>query len=90
MNRSPTPGGVFRGCFVVECGHFTERWLVISWVLVGYSQNVRNVFVICMLHIRKTKVWFLACKKGVFTLQKYGFCFLNVMLLQIGRNVFRG
>ena len=36
------------------------------------------------------KVWFLACKKGVFTLQKYGFCFLNVMLLQIGRNVFRG
>ena len=36
--------------------------------------NVRNVFVICVLHIRRVKVWFLACKKGVFTLQKYGFC----------------
>ena len=35
--------------------------------------NVRNVFVICMLHIRRVKVWFLACKNGVFTLQKYGF-----------------
>ena len=34
------------------------------------------------------KVWFLACKKGVFALQKYGFCFLNVMLLQIGRTHF--
>ena len=27
-------------------------------------------------------------KKGVFALQKYGFCFLNVMLLQIGRTHF--
>ena len=36
--------------------------------------NVCNVFVICVLHIRRVKVWFLACKKGVFTLQKYGFC----------------
>ena len=33
------------------------------------------------------KVWFLACKKGVFTLQKYGFCFLNVGLLQFVWNV---
>ena len=38
----------------------------------------------------RVKVWFLACKKGVFALQKYGFCFSNVMLLQIGRNAFRG
>jgi len=30
----------------------------------------------------------LACKKGVFALQKYGFCFLNVMLLQIVRTHF--
>ena len=47
-----------------------------------HSCNVRNVFVICVLHIRRVKVWFLACKKGVFALQKYGFCFLNVVLLQ--------
>ena len=47
-----------------------------------HSRNVCNVFVFCMLHIRITKVWFLSCKKGVFELQKYGFCFLNVALLQ--------
>ena len=35
------------------------------------------------------KVWFLPCKKWVFALQKYGFCFLNVTLLQIGSNAFR-
>ena len=28
------------------------------------------------------KVWFLVCKKGVFTLQKYGFYFLASALLQ--------
>ncbi|WP_315283746.1 hypothetical protein [Prevotella pallens] len=39
MNRSPTPGGVVRGHFVGECGHFAECWLGISW-------NVRNVIVI--------------------------------------------
>ena len=52
-----------------------------------HSRNVRNVFVICVLHIRRVKVWFLACKKGVFALQKYGFCFLNVVLLQFVQNV---
>ena len=53
-----------------------------------HSRNVRNVFVFCMLHIRITKVWFLSCKKGVFELQKYGFCFLNVALLQSVRHAF--
>ena len=53
-----------------------------------HSRNVRNVFVFCMLHIRITKVWFLTCKKGVFELQKYGFCFLNVALLQSVRHAF--
>ena len=38
-----------------------------------HSRNVRNVLVICVLHTRRVKVWFLRCKKGVFTLQKYGF-----------------
>ena len=46
-----------------------------------HSRNVRNVFVICVLHIRHAKVWFLACKKGVFTLQKYGFCNAKVGIL---------
>ena len=49
--------------------------------------NVRNVLVICVLHIRRAKVWFLACKNGVFTLRKYRFCFLNVVLLQSVSNI---
>ena len=136
---APTPGGVFRGYFEGECWVFTECFVVISWVNVGYLRgvswlfrgwmlgvyrvfrgyfvgvrciinnpfaakwqavssrrgrfivpvytcsphirktlghicnpfethlcNVRNVFVICVLHIRRVKVWFLQCKKGVF------------------------
>ena len=35
-----------------------------------HSRNVRNVFVICMLHIRRVKVWFLRCKSMVFGVQK--------------------
>ena len=81
MNRSPTPGGVFRGCFVGECGHFAECWLGVSWVLVGYSRNVRNVFVICTLHIRHTKVWFLPRKSMVFGVQKGGFYIAKVWFL---------
>ena len=81
MNRSPTPGGVVRGCFVVECVYFAECSWVISWVLVGYSRNVRNVFVICTLHIRHTKVWFLPCKSMVFGVQKGGFYIAKVWFL---------
>ena len=46
-----------------------------------HSCNVRNVFVICVLHIRRVKVWFLRCKKWVFTLQKGGFCIAKVWFL---------
>ena len=56
------------------------RW-VISWVLVGYSQNVRNVFVICTLHIRHAKVGFLPCKSMVFGVQKGGFHIAKVWFL---------
>ena len=38
------------------------------------SRNVRNVFVICVLHIRHAKVWFLACKNPLFGVQEVGFC----------------
>ena len=34
------------------------------------SRNVRNVFVICVLHIRRVKVWFLRRKSMVFGVQK--------------------
>ena len=46
-----------------------------------HSCNVRNVFVICVLHIRRVKVWFLACKKGVFGMQEVGFCIAKVWFL---------
>ena len=46
-----------------------------------HSRNVRNVFVICVLHIRRVKVWFLRCKKGVFVVQKGGFYIAKVWFL---------
>ena len=46
------------------------------------SRNVRNVFVICVLHIRRAKVWFLRCKSMVFGVQKGGFYIAKVWFLQ--------
>ncbi len=46
-----------------------------------HSRNVRNVFVICVLHIRRAKVWFLHCKSMVFSVQKGGFCIAKVWFL---------
>ena len=60
----------FAGCklgvFVGEC---------------GYSRNVCNVFILCTLHIRRTKAWFLQCKSMVFGVQKGGFCIAKVWFL---------
>ena len=55
-------------------------WCV-SWVFVAHSQNVRNVFIICMLHNRHSKVWFLHCKSMVFGVQKGGFWRAKVWFL---------
>ena len=46
-----------------------------------HSRNIRNVFVICVLHIRRVKVWFLRCKSMVFSVQKGGFCIAKVWFL---------
>ena len=46
-----------------------------------HSRNVRNVFVICMLHIRHAKVWFLRHKSMVFGVQKGGFYIAKVWFL---------
>ena len=59
----------------------TECFVGVSWVFVYISRNVRNVFILCMLHIRKTKVWFLACKNPLFGVQKVGFCIAKVWFL---------
>ena len=50
--------------------------------------NVRNVFVICVLHIRRVKVWFLRCKSMVFGVQKGGFYIAKVWFLQCKNGVF--
>ena len=46
-----------------------------------HSRNVRNVFVICVLHIRCVKVWFLRQKSMVFGVQKGGFYIAKVWFL---------
>ena len=50
--------------------------------------NVRNVFVICVLHIRRVKVWFLRCKSMVFGVQKGGFYIAKVWFLACKKGVF--
>ncbi|MBF1461750.1 hypothetical protein [Prevotella pallens] len=65
---APTPGGVFVVHFVVGCGYFIGCSLGVSWANVDISQNVRNVFILCMLHNHRTKVWFLSRKKGFFAM----------------------
>ena len=61
-------------CFVGVCGmfamHFVGGRCIINNPFRMPSRNVRNVFVICMLHIHYAKVWFLRCKSMVFGVQK--------------------
>ena len=78
---APTPGGLF-------VAHFTVCFVDISVCSPRirnpfriHSRNVRNVFVICVLHIRHAKVWFLRCKSMVFGVQKGGFYIAKVWFL---------
>ena len=50
---APTPGRVFRNQFRGGRGELTECSQPISWVLRKHSPNVRNVFGICLIYIRK-------------------------------------
>jgi len=60
-------------------------WRSVSWVFWGVFvdilRSIRNVFILCMLHIHRTKVWFLPCKSMVFGVQKGGFCVAKVWFL---------
>ncbi len=64
-------------CFVGVCGmfatHFVGGRCIINNPFRIHSRNVRNVFILCMLHIRYAKVWFLRHKSMVFGVQKGGF-----------------
>ena len=83
-------GAMNRPLRLTECSH------PISWVYVEcfaecsprirnpfrmHSRNICNVFVICVLHIRHVKVWFLRCKSMVFGVQKGGFYIAKVWFL---------
>ena len=53
-----------------------------------HSCNVRNVFVICVLHIRRVKVWFLRHKSMVFGVQKPPFYIAKTPFLACKKWVF--
>ena len=53
-----------------------------------HSRNVRNVFVICVLHIRRAKVWFLRRKSMVFSVQKPPFYIAKTPFLACKKWVF--
>ena len=56
-----------RGRFIVPTYTYSQR---IRNPFEMPSRNVRNVFILCMLHIRYAKVWFLRHKSMVFGVQK--------------------
>ncbi len=64
---APTPGGVVRGCFVVECVYFAECSL-------GYFVGVGWVFTECSQRVRYLYVTYSQNKSMVFSVQKGGFC----------------
>ena len=51
------------------------------------SRNVRNVFILCMLHIHYAKVWFLRHKSMVFGVQKPPFYIAKTPFLKYQNGV---
>ena len=51
------------------------------------SRNVRNVFILCMLHIHHAKVWFLRHKSMVFGVQKPPFYIAKTTFLKFQNGV---
>ena len=61
---------VYVGISRIVCWHFVEYSPCNGNLFETHSRNVRNVLVICMLHIRYAKRGFLRCKSMVFGVQK--------------------
>ena len=61
-------------------GELTECSHPISWVLREHSPNVRNVFAVCLIYIRKifATCWLSECY--ILTEQKGGFCIAKVWM----------
>ena len=70
MNRPLRLAECFVGIFGVFATHFVGGRCIINNPFETHSRNVRNVFILCMLHIRYAKVWFLRHKSMVFGVQK--------------------
>ena len=70
MNRPLRLTECFVGVFGVFATHFVGGRCIINNPFETHSQNVCNVFVICVLHIHRAKVWFLRHKSMVFGVQK--------------------
>ena len=72
---APTPDGMF-------ATYFLGGRCIINNPFRMPSRNVRNVFVICVLHIRYAKRGFLRCKSMVFGVQKVGFYIAKTYFLK--------
>ena len=59
---APTPDGVF-------ATYFVGGRCIINNPFRMPSRNVRNVFILCVLHIRYAKTPFLHCKNPLFEMQ---------------------
>mgnify|MGYP003082543905 FL=1 len=57
----------------IVCNAFRGQTWISHRMFVTYSLSVCYIIVIQKYGFCRVKVWFLACKKGVFTTQKVGF-----------------
>ena len=70
MNRPLRLAECFVGVFGMFATYFVGGRCIINNPFRMPSRNVRNVFILCMLHIRHAKRWFLRHKSMVFGVQK--------------------
>ena len=73
-----------RGRFIVPAYTYSQR---IRNPFEMPSRNVRNVFILCMLHIHYAKVWFLRHKSMVFAVQKPPFYIAKTPFLKYKNGV---
>ena len=67
--------------YLVMQGHGRDESVPYAW------RNVRNVFILCILHIRYAKVWFLRHKSMVFGVQKPPFYIAKTPFLKCKNGV---
>ena len=79
---APKPGGMNVGRFGSVRGVFWECSLGVHRTFATYWFSVCYILIIQKHGFCNAKVWFLACKKGVFAMQEVGFWNSNIGLLQ--------